>query len=1755
MDPDLCILWAEQTLIEDNFVLDILFIAYCEFLHPLKGKQWKKLILVYKGVTCDSYNFGKLAISTEVIHSISHAKATILLILIETLDLESLLQMIHDNISFRQGSVAFTLSDIQEIDAIISGVNPIEREVGPILLAWATFLCLISSLPDKPEDIVPFDIDHVGYVHQAIEGGCLKYFLQILESDILGDLEGPVAGYRSVVRTLISSFIAAYEIGLQSDDTNLSLILEILHQIYRGEESLCTQFWDRDSFVDGPIRCLLYNLEREFPVRAVELVHLLSALCEGAWPSECVFNFLEKSVGLSSLFDLNAGTMVDEDLLVLENCQNLAVPGAECLTIPMGTRGRVLKMVDRNIALVRWERTHSGMLVLLLHFAQGSYMENQKEVLVILDLLSRLATFNMDVCYALMNTGRIAHDQVASTHTCAENYQYFDVVELLSTSLKNLQPSCSGVELMSMGVKLLAKMLKCLPSRVSAMVVKANIFDLDLKTGSFGTSSNTSSRGSWMLSGRLDKMLLIDCEHNCSMLTLSVLDFTMELVEVGPENDVVFELIVFSLQYVMVNHEFWKYKVKHTRYNVAIKVLELFKKCILLIPYRPKLSEFIQNIILRDYSVHNALFRIICTSTEDLEILYVSRLHDQMDIEGLQEAVQCGLDVLSSMLSSLQQDLLDIPAQHVIFSPMMKPILVVAAVVSLISCFHDPKMQLGAVRLLSTLCAAAGYLQGSTCLSMDDKQICNLSNSINRILCETSLYNEDLIIATFKLLTSTAQYQPALLVSMMNPMEDSSAQVGNVNKQQPSQPDELFSNNVNLVDAILIYIKRSDALIKSKPIVVLNLLEFLKSLWHGASEFLHILEQLRKFETFWKLLSDFIIIASEMQEKLSENPTEVDIQNIACMYQCQSDIFELMAYEGFTQRKLATSESTVKQTSKGAQGSAILKVAEGKRLHGLKDIFSSWCKGKFFGDVIKSFASCKYDSSARLRANTSICLFLVDAMRKLKSGEYGRLSISLVEKISTLLQKLKSLPVFIELAAHYAEHGYSKVKDAHDLVIDDLFHHLQGEFEGRQIDHRSFKDLSQHLKDTNFIQAYQHMRDDVLLSNGNHLYLYDLSRLQADIGVRSRGFSEWKDSKSTEETMLCCLQDVNLAILLESSKISALNSLVTMLSVHEQEVKCEEAVLGPIFSSCVGNASLNLIITVDSLAPGVDAGQDLVYILVAQAEVILLLIKLMRQSISASDSALVLRSSGYALKELCTFKSDARVRSAIKVLLMLVLLSVELSSDTQTEATADSSNVSLGLLPILCNCIELSDCCSLSLTAIDLIVNAFSNTRTWFPVIQKHLPFRYVIQKLQGEGVSAEISVILKFLLTLARVKEGADMILNSGFLASLKVLLAYLSSDGLLPVTENEGCLTNVLDKTRKPHHIWGLSLAVAAAVVCSLGEGPSNDIAEYVMFYLFVEKAHLINFFLKAPGFPYGDHDKKRARAMMTSTSLSTLKDTEETVMLMCVLAKYRNSWIKVMKEVDSQLRERVIHLLAFISRPNQYREDSCERLAPLLCHPILKEELEWYRQSSFVDSKNGWFSVSPLGSKFDPNLSSLSSNNMNLVVKDQNNQDANSALRTRFSEIAAIQIYRITFFLLQFLCIQAKGAAKRAEEVGFVDLAHFPELPMPDILHGLQDQGLTIVTELCEANKSKQVASEIQEVCLLLLQITEMALYLEHCVVQNCDMRPVSGRMEVFAKEISLLVKASSAHAFLRQSIGSLKQIVFSVYPLLVHSEASL
>ena len=67
------------------------------------------------------------------------------------------------------------------------------------------------------------------------------------------------------------------------------------------------------------------------------------------------YTFLDRSVGISSLFEISSDLLADDVYHILEAPHAVQVPGIEGLFVPSGTRGRVLKVVGEKTALVRWE--------------------------------------------------------------------------------------------------------------------------------------------------------------------------------------------------------------------------------------------------------------------------------------------------------------------------------------------------------------------------------------------------------------------------------------------------------------------------------------------------------------------------------------------------------------------------------------------------------------------------------------------------------------------------------------------------------------------------------------------------------------------------------------------------------------------------------------------------------------------------------------------------------------------------------------------------------------------------------------------------------------------------------------------------------------------------------------------------------------------------------------------------------------------------------------------------------------------------------------------------------------------------------------------------------------------------------------------------------------------------------------------------------------------------------------------------------
>ncbi|EPS65107.1 hypothetical protein M569_09666, partial [Genlisea aurea] len=1618
MDVDLSILWSEETLTEAKLILEILFLAYYDSFSTCESKCWKRLCVLYERISSRSYHIQKLAVSSEAICSISHVKVQLLLVLIESLNLETLLQMLHDNVPFSQGSIGFSEADVLQMDITVSSLNSFDAsEMGPLILSWAVFLSLLCSLPGKEEITSMMELDNDGYSRQAFEASSLEYFHEILDSDVLKDSEGPVAGYRSVLRTFISAVVASYEINVKFGDENFKLILKVLTKIYRGEESLCVQFWDRDSFIDGPVRCLLCSLEVEFPFQTIEFISLLSALCEGEWPSKCVYNFLDKSVGLSTPFKMSDGSILDEVANVVESRVCLPIPGVESLVIPSKTRGLVLRMIDKDFALVRWE----------------------------------------GVCYSIMVAWNFFHEEAYAVGL-QENYIRVDVVEIICILVKSLYPSLSGTISMSKGIQILARMLTC---------------------------------GSWLLSGRLAKMFLIDCEESDCSLTLSgiLMELTINLLNIGSQNDIVLALVVFSLQYVLINHEFWKYKVNHDRWKVTLKVFDVMKKCVSSRPNCPKLWQSVSDILLYDSSIHSALLRIICTTTATLENLFVSRLFDTRDIEGLHLCVSSGLDV-------------GLPSTPVflgaILSPLTKPVPVLTAALSLISYFRNPVIQLRGAKLLSVL-FVSDYVQDSICsnanLGLNDMQVTSFRRSICRILSEQSPWNENLIIAVLKLLSAAASNQPAFINSVFLYDGESNIESQDPNSErQPSKGAQgpFESKKDCILSVVLQYMAKFEDLHHRKPEVLLCILYFLRELWRGAPKFFKILEVLRGSDGFWNRLTYSVIATSSAADHLSDKLNETERQKIAYRYQILSCTLDVLSYEVFLHKKLMHAKLFAKRISKlpsdETERTEDSKVTADLNLNTLKEILSSWYDVSTMSNLINACTSWEYDRSTRYPVAS--VLFAVQMIQKVRAGEFGSLSVSLIDTMKSLASK-----------------------ESENLILSDLFYHIRGELEGRDIDSKPFKELMKFLVDLNFLDAYKRIQDDTILSGMKDVYLYDTDRLRTDLGFEMWDLLGWKESKDVGETLLLLLQQENSEILRSKSVFWALSGLIALLHMNEAEVKIGDSLTTlklpeDVVLSSIDRICSRLQKTANSIMLNFEVLRDVGDTLDAQAELLLLLLRNVKTRIAPSSIVIVLKTSGYCLEVLCGCCSPSfSTGTTVENLLMLIITSAQIES---AEGSVGASSSSLALLPILCGWITQPGYLALSLAAIDLISKGFSTPSAWFPILQRHLPLQFMIHKLQDVSSSKVVSVILKFLLNISRVRQGAEMLLNGGILEYLRLLISNFSD-----TDERRSPLAAASDENSNPRQSWGLSLAVLAAIIQSTsGAGSSSattTMVDHVMASILIDKAAMVSHHLRIPDF-----------SKQGTISLRDLKETQHALFLICVLSRDWNSWRRALQgsSIESELREKCIHLLAFIAKAAAHRpggsEESTEAL--LLFRPSSnKEESELHEKPPFIESGNGWFGLSA------------------------------SRNGTRFSDSISTEMYNIGFLALKFLCTQAESAAKKAEELGFVDLARFPEIPMPDILHGLQEQGMAIVTELCGGGgkKSEDLSPEKREVCLLLSHVTVMALHLELCVIQICGIRPVLGRLELLSKELKPFFKATEGFGFLQEALKEMKQIVSLIH----------
>ncbi|KAK8966953.1 hypothetical protein KSP40_PGU001244 [Platanthera guangdongensis] len=1509
-------------------------------------------------------------------------------------------------------------------------------------------------------------------------------------------------------------------------------------------------------------------LESEYPYQIIELIHLLLALCNGSWSAQCVYSFLHKMRGVTLLYEIPSGSPPMNVYATVEAHGRIPIPSVDGIYISPGTRGQILKVIGVNVALVHWEWAHSGVYFLVLRVAQLSNSSCHDEVFLALSLLYRLISSDVALCFNFLHLDESLFTQAARTNGLIDQNLCIDVVRVISFLVVRIIDGDGQTSTVGVCLSILAEMLKCNPSRVVDVVLSSNIF---------GTGV-VSSSGAWLLSDGLSRMLLTDHEEEsgCFLLTMSVLDFTIQLIQKGVADTLVSSLVVFSLQYVFVNDMHMKYKLKHGHWKVTLKVLAVIKSCLKAVRNSHKLSSIIRDILYFDSSIHSGLCYFLHASKQALENSSASREFGLKETEDLQDAVCSALDIVFSMLADLSKVSTSAAPSFVqtLLPASSKTASVFTVTLSLMNLFSFPAVQLAAAKVLSGLCSVASRLQPYSLESItlaDALQISDLAAIVYRILDEEPHRRNDFFIAIINLLISAAYFQPSLLLPMI------STNIGGFGISAGDAENNLAQAPVgsrrSVIDTVLKCMDRSELHISSDPQLLMSTLSFLKSLWDGGVQYMDILVKVRNSTMFWEHLSSILASRLNFDQPLEDMSDDV-IQTLTYRYHCQAIALEIMSRELFFQEKVSQNEIIEKLAlPSGSNGhyenrfSSEASQSSSKLLQ--SNVLTRWCQGSVIDDLMKSYSSGGYDIQLISRAKMAACVLIVHLMLKLWCNGTDCLSMPIIEMIHMIQDKLRQNPSFSSLLVQYSLQGYSDGKEVISLVLHDLYHHLQGELEGRLIIPGPFQALSGFLLNLETFQCKEGTHEKDLWNTD--VIMYEVSSIRNELGIDLWDMASWKESKEIVEKCLSHMHAANLMITLANAKTFAHKALIAVISLRGKKfLKSKSTLTSEGISEAFLEQSITYVCkciqsTEVSLVPALNPPEKLLEMLTTQAEMLFVLsgILFMQQSHRNKKkelfpvSLILIRTSGSCFKLLAAGMLSTRLNKAIKFLLMVLLMSMEFNNPT-SYITDDSglddnqlSEVSLaivGLLPVLCKYVENTECFDLSVASMDLMLKGFLAPNTWLPILQEHLHLKNLVQIIQKRNSLIPVKITLNFLLTLAQTKGGAEMLNSIKIFPSLKIFFSHLVDDKF---KQGGDCLPTNHDSNDKHAHLLALGFAIISSVIHSLHDDTSIvHIFDSAIHSFFGEKAYMMSLCLSVLNVQSDGRAKTTSRKQETGISLKDLCLSEQSLSLICLLTRHREYRRKGVKEINLELKQKCIHLLAFISKEAQRAGDLSKNELPLLCLPDLKEEVDFSEKPSFISSKHGWFMVSAIGGTIKKVTSSLSQG-LPLVTKDHPN-GYKQARPTYFSDIVAVQIYRIAFLLLTFLCIQAKSATERAEEVGYIDLACFPDLPMPEIFHGLQDQAMAIIVDLC-GGKSLTLTGETERVCLLMLQILEKSLYLEFCVTQSCGLRPVLGRVEDVAKEMKSLVQVVKQHKNFSASLTSIRQIVTLVYPGLLQTSS--
>ncbi|KAI8640469.1 nucleoporin subcomplex protein binding to Pom34-domain-containing protein [Parasitella parasitica] len=446
------------------------------------------------------------------------------------------------------------------------------------------------------------------YLGRSLKLSVFTVIIGALESEICSEEDVNNAGYRSVLRTLLNSFLSVTRPNYIPIDSYTTLI-NCYHLIYKNQPALCNAFWTKD-FDSENAFSLLATARSRFPVFFTDFLQLLSALTGAPTESSSdsdgtsaknVFDYLCNIPAMTVIMspDVNITASDENNEVVIYADRAIRVTeeldSIASITIPEGSRGLLLnKAEDERVVQYAWQ--YSGWHLLTSVLA-GFVTNISSKSTDVLDGEKILAGKNVD---AIVSVLELFHSVLISNPKLAPTLvQHIDTVASQgSTTSVFISLLCSIVSTSSTTkpcpIPVLTLATKCMTLlipfyRNDIWAYLKNTPILPTTNTSFHTGLSSYSTKVATNAQIQEIVSKVECPAGEYTLLLAFLDLVQCLVQdvqrcwwvnEHPQDKYRIEILYVCLHYLMSDvfpsYSQWRYKKVAERYLIGIKVLNIF---------------------------------------------------------------------------------------------------------------------------------------------------------------------------------------------------------------------------------------------------------------------------------------------------------------------------------------------------------------------------------------------------------------------------------------------------------------------------------------------------------------------------------------------------------------------------------------------------------------------------------------------------------------------------------------------------------------------------------------------------------------------------------------------------------------------------------------------------------------------------------------------------------------------------------------------------------------------------------------------------------------------------------------------------------------------------------------------------------------------------------------------------------------------------------------------------------------------------